>query len=147
MNVFMQAALAVARKAVIEGAEVPVGAVVVHRGEIIARAHNQKETLQDPTAHAEILAIRAAAKKLCDWRLSECDLYVTLEPCPMCMAAIREARIRRLYCGAVKPPEAIALKNPEMYFGIEEDACTALLQSFFQACRTTQAPAEDALPH
>lgn len=138
MNVFMQAALSVARKAAIEGAEVPVGAVVVHRGEIIARAHNQKETLQDPTAHAEILAIRAAAKHLGDWRLADCDLYVTLEPCPMCMAAIREARIRRLYCGAVKPPEAVPLKNPEMYFGIEEEACTHLLQSFFHSCRIAQ---------
>ena len=132
MNVFMQAALAAAREAAENAEEIPVGAVIVQYGEIIARAHNLKEALHDPTAHAEILAIRHAAAHLRDWRLSDCDLYVTLEPCPMCMAAIREARIRRLYCGASKPLDAPSLKNPETYFGIEEDDCTALLKSFFQ---------------
>ncbi len=132
MNVFMQAALAAAEEAAADFSEIPVGAVVVHDGEIIARAHNRKEELHDPTAHAEILAIRKAAEKLRDWRLSECDLYVTLEPCPMCMAAIREARIRRLYCGASKPIDAPELKLPETYYGIEEDACAAVLKTFFQ---------------
>ncbi len=135
MNVFMQAALAAAREAAQNAEEIPVGAVIVKDGEIIARAHNLKEALHDPTAHAEILAIRRAAQHLCDWRLSDCDLYVTLEPCPMCMAAIREARIRRLYCGASKPLNAPSLKDPETYFGIEEDACTELLKSFFRNCR------------
>lgn len=132
MNVFMQAALKAARDAAQNAEEIPVGAVIVKDGEIIARAHNLKEALHDPTAHAEILAIRRAAQHLCDWRLSDCDLYVTLEPCPMCMAAIREARIRRLYCGAAKPSDAPNLKDPETYFGIEEDACADLLKSFFR---------------
>ncbi len=132
MNRFMQAALAVATEAIIDFSEIPVGAVIVYNGEVIARAHNQKEQLHDPTAHAEILAIRKAASVLQDWRLEDCDLYVTLEPCPMCMAAIREARIRRVYCGAYKPAQAPNHASPEMYYGIEEDACTALLQSFFQ---------------
>lgn len=135
MNVFMQAALAIAREASEIANEIPVGAVIVKDGEIIARAHNMKEALHDPTAHAEILAIRHAAQALRDWRLSDCDLYVTLEPCPMCMAAIREARIRRLYCGAAKPSDAPTLKEPESYFGIEEDACTEVLQSFFRKQR------------
>lgn len=135
MNKFMQAALAVAREAAVGFSEIPVGAVVVRNGEVIASAHNQKEISHDPTAHAEILAIRIASEKIGDWRLSDCDLYVTLEPCPMCMAAIREARIRRLYCGAYKPVDAPVLKNPETYFGIEEDACTRILQDFFQERR------------
>ncbi len=136
MNVFMQEALAVARMAASDLSEIPVGAVLVRGGEIIARAHNRKEELHDPTAHAEILVLREASALLRDWRLSDCDLYVTLEPCPMCMAAIREARIRRVYCGAYKPTDAPALKEPEMYFGIEEDACTQLLQDFFQKRRS-----------
>jgi len=139
MNVFMQAALAAAREAVESADEIPVGAVIVKDGEIIARAHNLKEAMHDPTAHAEILAIREAARHLHDWRLSGCDLYVTLEPCPMCMAAIREARIRRLYCGASKPSDAPSLKEPETYFGIEEDACTEILKSFFRVRREADA--------
>lgn len=136
MNVFMQEALAVARMAASDLSEIPVGAVLVRGDEIISRAHNRKEELHDPTAHAEILVLREASALLRDWRLSDCDLYVTLEPCPMCMAAIREARIRRVYCGAYKPADAPALKEPEMYFGIEEDACTQLLQDFFQKRRS-----------
>lgn len=132
MNGFMQEALNEARKGAADFSEIPVGAVVVYAGKIIARAHNRKEELSDPTAHAEILAIRRAAEVLGDWRLSSCDLYVTLEPCPMCMAAIREARIRRLYCGAYKPVDAPALPTPEAYYGIEEDACTELLKTFFK---------------
>jgi len=132
MNVYMQAALAVAAEAAASLSEIPVGAVIVYEGEIIARSHNRKEELHDPTAHAEILALRQAAAHLGDWRLTACDLYVTLEPCPMCMAAIREARIRRVYCGAYKPADAPLPKEPEMYYGIEEEACTLLLQTFFQ---------------
>jgi len=135
MNAFMQAALAVALEVATDFTEIPVGAVIVHKGEIIAKAHNQKEALHDPTAHAEILAIRAASAVLGDWRLSECDLYVTLEPCPMCMAAIREARIRRLYCGAYKPANLVELKSPDIYYGIEEEACTNILKTFFQKRR------------
>ena len=136
MNMFMQAALAVASEAAASLSEIPVGAVIVHEGEIIASSHNRKEALHDPTAHAEILVLRQAAARLGDWRLSDCDLYVTLEPCPMCMAAIQEARIRRVYCGAYKSPDAPALKAPEVYYGIEEDACTQLLQHFFQNRRS-----------
>ena len=82
-----------------EKGEVPVGAVIVKDGEIIARAHNLKETLKDPTAHAEILAIREACNKLNNWRLNGCEMYVTLEPCPMCAAAIAQSRISRLFIG------------------------------------------------
>ncbi|MGE5629172.1 MAG: nucleoside deaminase [Solirubrobacterales bacterium] len=83
--------------------EVPVGAVVVKENKIIGRGHNIKETLKDCTAHAEILAIKEASKSLQNWRLSECDLYVTLEPCVMCAGAILSSRIRRVYIGAFDP--------------------------------------------
>ena len=135
MNVFMQEALTVAREAAKDLSEIPVGAVLVREGKVIARAHNRKEELHDPTAHAEILVLREAASHLRDWRLSDCDLYVTLEPCPMCMAAIREARIRRVYCGAYRAIDAAKPKEPDVYYGIEEDACTKLLQDFFQKRR------------
>jgi tRNA(Arg) A34 adenosine deaminase TadA len=92
---FMRAALAEARAAD-EADEVPVGAVVVHQGRIIGRGHNQRQTLRDPTAHAEMLALTAAAQHLADWRLIGCTLVVTLEPCTMCAGAIVLARIRRL---------------------------------------------------
>ena len=135
MNAFMEAALEVARTAAKVALEIPVGAVVVRGGEIIASAHNETEALPDPTAHAEILAIRRAAAFLGDWRLTDCDLYVTLEPCEMCMAAIRHARIRRLYCGAYKPADAPKPHTPETYYGIEEEACAALLRTFFTSRR------------
>ena len=80
-----------------EKGEVPVGAVIVKNGEIIARAHNLKETLKDPTAHAEILAIREACNKLNNWRLHGCEMYVTLEPCPMCAGAILQSRLSKIY--------------------------------------------------
>jgi len=99
---FMQAALAEARKGFSED-EVPVGAVVVVDGKIIARAHNLRESLIDPTAHAEILAIKKAAKKLGGWRLSGATLYTTLEPCPMCAGAIVHSRVRELVYGADDP--------------------------------------------
>src|SRR5262245_34568156 len=95
----MAHALAQARAAAVTG-EVPVGCVIVRDGEVIARAHNQTLTDRDPTAHCEMLAIRAAAAVLGSERLTDCDLYVTLEPCAMCAAAISFARIRRLYYGA-----------------------------------------------
>lgn len=92
---FMREALAEALIA-LEHGEMPVGCVIVRDGVVIARAHNEREALNDPTAHAEILAIRAAAAALGDWRLDDCNLYVTLEPCPMCAGAISQARIRSL---------------------------------------------------
>ena len=101
-DVCMRAALAAAEQASASG-EVPVGAVIVVRGEIIAVAHNQRETLNDPTAHAEIVALRAAAARLASWRLVDAELYVTMEPCPMCAGAIVNARVRRLIYGCDDP--------------------------------------------
>ena len=97
---FLELAKKQARIALIEN-EVPVGAIIVQKGEIIAAAHNLKENLKDVTAHAEILAIRMASERIGNWRLSGCDMYVTLEPCPMCAAAIGQARISNLYIGAL----------------------------------------------
>jgi len=99
---FMRMALDEARAAA-EAGEVPIGAVVVCDGAVVARAHNRRETDRDPTAHAELLAIREAAGKLERWRLSDCTVYVTLEPCPMCAGAMHQARIARLVYGAPDP--------------------------------------------
>ena len=135
-------AFAAARRAAAEG-EVPVGAVVVRDGVVIAVAHNRPRALRDPTAHAEILAIRAACLALDDERLSGCDLYVTLEPCPMCAGAISFARIRRLYFAA-SDPKGGAVENgprvfnqptchhaPEVYGGFREAEAADLLRAFF----------------
>jgi len=99
---FMQAALKEAHKAELAG-EVPIGAVIVREGTIIARGHNKRETLQDATLHAELVAIRQACRHQKSWRLDGCDLYVTLEPCVMCAGAIVQARIRTVYYGAADP--------------------------------------------
>jgi tRNA(adenine34) deaminase len=99
---YMRQALAEAEESLVEG-EVPIGAVVVHEGHIIGRGRNRRESLRDPTAHAEILAIGAAASSIGAWRLSGCTIYVTLEPCPMCAGAIVLARIDRLVIGADDP--------------------------------------------
>ncbi len=127
--------------------EVPIGAVLVHKGEIIARAGNRTIELHDPSAHAEILVIREACQKLGSQRLPDCDLYVTLEPCPMCAAAISFARIRRLYFGAgdVKGGavengpclyhQPICHHAPEVYSGFRESECAAILQDFFKEKR------------
>ncbi len=137
----MNFAIAEAQKALAEG-EIPVGAVIVCGDNVLAAAHNLKETLSDVTAHAEILAIRKAEQKTGDWRLQNCDLYVTLEPCPMCAEAIRQSRIRRLYFGAYDMQNgAVGSKLniignvPEVYGGICEDECTAILAEFFKNCR------------
>jgi tRNA(Arg) A34 adenosine deaminase TadA len=128
--------------------EVPVGAVVAGPdGALLAAAGNRTRELNDPTAHAELLAIRVACATLGSERLSGCDLYVTLEPCPMCAAAISFARIRRLYYGAPDPKgggvehgarvlnQATCHHAPEIYSGLEEDRAAALLKAFFQAKR------------
>ena len=142
----MQAALALARAAVAAG-EVPVGAVVVKDGSIIAAAHNGPRTLHDPTAHAEILAIREAARVLGNERLEGCELWVTLEPCAMCAGAIAHARIARLYYAASDPKGGAVehgarvfeheqtLHQPEVYSGMGEDEAAALLKAFFAARR------------
>ena len=135
----MAKALEEAHRALGEG-EVPVGAVIVKNGEIIATAHNKKEQLCDPTAHAEILAIREASAVLGDWRLCDCDIYVTLEPCPMCASAILQSRIRNVYFGCYdKEIGAASNKCIELnwdgcgvYCGIDEDECEGILKSFFQ---------------
>ena len=142
----MQAALAQARAAVAAG-EVPVGAVVVKDGNVIAAAHNGPRTLHDPTAHAEILAIREAARVLGNARLEGCELWVTLEPCAMCAGAIAHARIARLYYAASDPKGGAVehgprvfeheqtLHRPEVYSGMGEDEAAALLREFFAAKR------------
>jgi tRNA(adenine34) deaminase len=130
-------------RAAAEHGEVPVGAVIVRDGSVLAAAGNRPRRLNDPTAHAELLAIRIACAALGDERLTGCDLYVTLEPCAMCAAAISFARIRRLYFGA-PDPKGGAVENgvrffrqptchhaPEVYGGIREAEAAALLRGFF----------------
>lgn len=142
----MKEALRLAEKAFLEG-EVPVGAIVVKEGKIIGRGYNQRERLNDPTAHAEILAITAAAGTLEDWRLTDCTIYVTKEPCPMCAGAIINSRVSQLVfgaydeekgccgslyqlCGDRRLDSKTAVKG-----GVEEEKCTVLLQEFFQSKR------------
>lgn len=140
----MRRAMALARAAA-EAGEVPVGAVVVDTasGAVIAAAHNRVEAERDPTAHAEILAIRAAGDRLGSPRLAGCDLYVTLEPCPMCAQAIAFARLRRLYFAAYDPKgggvehgpriftQPTCHHRPEIYGGIGEGEAAAMLRAFF----------------
>ena len=138
----MQAALAQAQLAAKAG-EVPVGAVVVRDGAVIAAAHNAPRTLADPTAHAEILALRRAAEALGQERLEGCDLWVTLEPCAMCAGAIAHARIARLYYAAPDPKGGAVAHGarvfehpqchhrPEVYSGMGEDEAARLLKQFF----------------
>ena len=143
---FMPAAIDQAKDAAAAG-EVPVGCVIVRAGAIIARARNRTLADHDPTAHAEMLAIRAAAEALGSERLIDCDLYVTLEPCTMCAAAISFARIRRLYYGAADPKGGAVEHGvrffaaptchhrPEVYGGIAEAEASELLKKFFRARR------------
>ena len=142
----MKRALELARVASCAG-EVPVGAVVVRSGVVIAEAHNAPRELTDPTAHAEILALRRAAEYLGSERLEGCELWVTLEPCAMCAGAIVHARIARLYYGADDPKGGAVehgarvfdhpqcLHRPEIYSGIGEEPAAALLREFFAARR------------
>ena len=143
---FLQLALEEARAARARG-EVPVGCVIVRGGEVVARAGNRTVADKDPTAHAELLAIRAAAARLGSERLTDCDLYVTLEPCAMCTAAMSFDRIRRLYFVAADPKggavehgvrffsSPTCHHRPEVYGGIAETECAALLRDFFAARR------------
>ena len=139
---YMKEALKEAQKAY-EKLEVPVGAVIVKDGKIIARAYNQKETKFDTTKHAEILAIQKASKKLKSWRLIDCEMYVTLEPCPMCAGAIIQSRIKKVYYGVSdEKTGAVGSKlnlfkdykfnhNVEVENEILTDKCKELLQKFF----------------
>jgi tRNA(adenine34) deaminase len=143
---FMDLALKAAENAANAG-EVPIGCVVVLNGEVIATAANRTLTDRDPTAHAEILAIRQAAARLGNERLVDCDLYVTLEPCTMCTAAISFARIRRLYYGAADPKGGAVDSGvrffasptchhaPEVYASVGESGSATLLREFFKARR------------
>jgi len=143
---FMEQAILEAKKA-LQFREVPVGAVVVLNGEIIGRGFNQRETLNDPTAHAEIIAIRAAAEHLGSWRLTNAKLYVTLEPCPMCAGAVVNARISSLIYGAADPKAGAvsSLMNlvqderlnhrVEVTAGICQETCRQMLKDFFAELR------------
>ena len=145
---FMQQALRLAEKAFKAG-EVPVGAIVVQAGRIIARAYNQVELLKDATAHAEMLAITQAEAAVGDWRLNDCDLYVTKEPCPMCAGALVHVRMRRVIFGCADPRGGAAgglmnlLQMPtlnhrcDITAGVLGEQSAALLQSFFRARRKT----------
>ena len=143
---FMKEALKEAKKAY-EKLEIPVGAVIVKEGKIIARAHNLKESKHDTTKHAEILAIQKASKKLESWRLIDCDMYVTLEPCSMCAGALINARIRKLYIGTLdeKTGACGSVLNLfedykfnhkiEIEKGIMQKECEEILKNFFKDLR------------
>lgn len=145
-NEFMQVALNEALAAVSEG-EMPVGAAVVKNGRVISVGHNIRNVHHDPTLHAEIVAIRSACEKLGDWRLTDCDLYVTLEPCVMCSGAIINARMRSVYFGAYDDmygaaggridlfSKAYFGSNTTVYGGIMEEECTSMLREFFSSLR------------
>jgi tRNA(adenine34) deaminase len=143
---FMRLALAEAQTALAEN-EVPIGAVIVRGERVVGSGHNQRETLKDPTAHAEMIAITQAAASLGDWRLEECTLYVTLEPCPMCCGAILQARIPVVVYGAADPKAGAAeslfrlLSDNRLNHrctivpGVLADECGRILTEFFQAQR------------
>lgn len=139
---FMKEALIEAKKAY-DKQEIPVGAVIVKNGKIISRAHNLKETKQTATAHAEILAIQKANKKLNNWRLVDCDIYVTLEPCDMCMGAILSSRIKNIYIGTLDPKKKEKIdinKYKEEYdtnieYGIMQEKSEEILKNFFKDLR------------
>ena len=146
---FMREALAEARTAAAVG-EVPIGAVVVRAGEIVARAHNRRELDQDPSAHAEFAALCAAARSLGRWRLSDCTVYVTLEPCPMCSGAIINSRLKRVVygardpkagcCGSVTDLFAMPFNHhPVVEKGLREAEAQQLLQAFFVSLREKRA--------
>ena len=143
---YMQMALAEARKAY-QRAEVPIGAVVVCNDQVVGRGFNLREQTQDPTSHAEMIALREAAKNEASWRLEDCQLYVTLEPCPMCAGAILQSRIKRLVYGA-SDPKAGAVKSlyqlldddrfnhqVEVEAGVLEKESAQLLKDFFRELR------------
>jgi tRNA(adenine34) deaminase len=139
-----------------ENGDVPIGAVIVHNDTIIAKAYNQREQLQDPTAHAEIIALTQAAAALENWHLNGCTMYVTLEPCPMCAGALVLARLDRLVygcddpkTGAVKSLYNIVQDNRlnhrlEITAGVLADECSKLLQDFFQKKRLEKASSENS---
>jgi tRNA(adenine34) deaminase len=130
-------------RAALDADEVPIGAVIVHHDRLIAAAYNQREMLHDPTAHAEMIAITQAAEHLKDWRLQDCTLYVTLEPCPMCAGAVVQARVPRLIFGAADPKAGACVSlysivadkrlnhQVEVIGGVLELECATILKDFF----------------
>ena len=152
---FMKEALKEAKKAY-DKLEVPVGAVIVKDGKIIARAHNLKETKMDTTKHAEIIAIQKASRKLGAWRLLDCEMYVTLEPCSMCAGAMINARIKKLYIGALDEKTGAVGSvfnlfedykfnhNVEVEQGIMQDECEKILKDFFKKLREFKKNKKDA---
>lgn len=152
---FMQRAIELAELAPSVG-EVPVGAVVVHEGRVIAQAHNRRSLDHDPTAHAELIAMRDAARILEDWRLEECTVYVTLEPCPMCAGAMVQARVARCVYGCTDPKagymgsladlsqDARLNHRFPVTAGVEAERCGDLLRSFFQGIRQRKKAARRA---
>ena len=143
---YMKLALKEAQKAYDE-LEIPVGAIIVKDGKVIAKAYNQKEKKQDATKHAEILAIQRGSKKLKNWRLYDCDMYVTLEPCSMCAGALIQSRIRKVYIGAMDEKTGSCgsvlnlLKdykfnhNVDMEYGVCKEECEKILKDFFKELR------------
>ncbi len=142
---FMEEAIFEAKKAY-NNDEVPVGCVIVKDGQIVARAHNTVIKNNDVTCHAEINAIKSALNSLKSKSLSECDVYVTLEPCPMCAGALINAKAKRIYIGAMEPKSGcfgsitdfnkLSFNHkPEIYYGINEDECTELMKNFFESKR------------
>ena len=152
---FMREALRLARKAY-EADEVPIGAVVTRAGKIIARAYNQTELLKDATAHAEMLAVTQAEAAVGDWRLTDCDLYVTKEPCVMCAGALVHVRMRRVVFGCSDPRSGAAggminlLQHPalnhhcEITAGVLQNECGGILQDFFRKKRRAEEEPEDS---
>lgn len=144
---FMQMAISEAKKAEIID-EVPIGAVIVYDGEIIGKGHNIRETSQRTLSHAELIAIEQANEKLKSWRLEDCTLYVTLEPCPMCAGAIVQSRIKRVVYGAADPKAGCAgtiinllqedqfNHQVQLTSGVLEEQCSELLTSFFRTLRS-----------
>ena len=142
MNNFMQLAIEEAKKS---GADLPIGCVIEKNGEILAKAHNLKEKEKDTTSHAEIVAIKEASKKLNDWHLEDCNLYVTLEPCPMCAWAILNSGIKNVYFGAYDINYGamgsklnlaeLSTRKPQIYGGIMEVECKKLIRDYFKKIR------------
>ena len=133
------------KEALNSGNDIPVGAVLVKNGEVISSAHNEKELLSDVTAHAEIIAIRRAEEKLGNWRLLDCDMYVTLEPCPMCAWAIIQSGLKSVYFGSYDPNygalgskldiRTMANSKLKVYGGIKEAECNKILEDYFSKIR------------
>lgn len=146
MNEYMKLALEMAKKAEKKD-EVPIGAVIVLNGKVIAKAFNKKERKNLATAHAEILAINKASRRLKSWRLDDAELYVTLEPCPMCAGAIVNARIKKVYFGAYEPKSGSAISKfsiltesglnhvTEFEGGVMQEECSAILKNYFKKKR------------